>query len=65
VNVQTSIMIKSKNKAEDEPTTLNWVWRAENVDDSLHGKGNFSTNGLIDQKIVASDTSDYLWYMTR
>ncbi|XP_027927811.1 beta-galactosidase 15-like [Vigna unguiculata] len=65
VNVQTSIMVKVKNIAEDEPTTLNWVWRAENVDDALSGKGNFSANGLIDQKTVASDTSDYLWYMTR
>jgi len=58
-------MVKVKNIAEDEPTTLNWVWRAENVDDALSGKGNFSANGLIDQKTVASDTSDYLWYMTR
>jgi len=58
-------MVKSKNKAEDEPVALNWVWRAENVDDALLGKGNFSANRLIDQKRVASDTSDYLWYMTR
>lgn len=58
-------MIKGKNKAEDEPIALNWVWRAENIDDALLGKGNFSTNGLVDQKIIASDSSDYVWYMTR
>lgn len=65
VNVQTSLMVKGRNKAEDEPTALNWVWRAENIDDALLGKGNFSEKRLIDQKTVASDTSDYLWYMTR
>ncbi|XP_020203058.1 beta-galactosidase 15 [Cajanus cajan] len=65
VNVQTSLMVKGKTKAEDEPTALKWVWRAENIDDALLGKGNFSANILIDQKRAAADDSDYLWYMTR
>ncbi|KAL2327302.1 hypothetical protein Fmac_020729 [Flemingia macrophylla] len=65
VNVQTSLMVKGKNKAEDEPEALKWVWRAENIDDALLGKGNFSANRLIDQKRAAADVSDYLWYMTR
>lgn len=58
-------MTKGKNKAEDEPMALKWVWRAENIDDALLGKGNFSANILIDQKRAAADASDYLWYMTR
>ncbi|RDY03088.1 hypothetical protein CR513_13361, partial [Mucuna pruriens] len=65
VNVQTTLMVKGKNKAEDEPTALKWVWIAENIDDGLLGKGNFSANRLIDQKRVAADATDYLWYMTR
>ncbi|KAJ1439952.1 Glycoside hydrolase, family 35 [Sesbania bispinosa] len=65
VNVQTSIMVKRENKAEDEPEALKWVWRAENIDDALLGKSNVSANELIDQKIAADDASDYLWYMTR
>ncbi|KOM56672.1 hypothetical protein LR48_Vigan10g256400 [Vigna angularis] len=45
VNVQTSVMIKGKNKAEDEPIALNWVWRAENIDDALLAKEHESENG--------------------
>ncbi|XP_039686051.1 beta-galactosidase 7 [Medicago truncatula] len=65
VNVQTSIMVKRENKAEDEPEALKWVWRAENVHNSLIGKSSVSKNTIVDQKIAANDSSDYLWYMTR
>ncbi|KAF3439717.1 hypothetical protein FNV43_RR17995 [Rhamnella rubrinervis] len=64
VNTQTSVMEKIPNKAEEEPVSLNWVWRPENLDDTvLLGKGHLSANQLIDQKAV-NDASDYLWYMT-
>lgn len=54
------------NKAEDEPESLGWLWRPENIDDTrLQGKGEFTANKLMDQKDVAADASDYLWYMTR
>ncbi|CAJ2628195.1 unnamed protein product [Trifolium pratense] len=65
INVQTSIMVKRKNKAEDEPKGLKWVWRAENVHSALLGKSNVFQNTIVDQKNVANDSSDYLWYMTR
>lgn len=65
VTTQTSVMEKIPNKAEEEPASLNWVWRPENLDETvLLGKGDLSTNQLIDQKAV-NDASDYLWYMTR
>lgn len=58
-------MEKIPNRAEEEPASLNWLWRPENLDDTLlHGKGHISANQLIDQKAV-NDASDYLWYMTR
>ncbi|XP_027331397.1 beta-galactosidase 7-like [Abrus precatorius] len=65
VNVQTSLMVKVKNEAEDEPEALKWTWRPENIDDALLGKVNVSANRLIDQKDVTNDASDYLWYITR
>ncbi|KAK7304013.1 hypothetical protein RJT34_14999 [Clitoria ternatea] len=65
VNVQTSIMVKKENKAEDEPTALKWVWRAENIDNALLGIANVSAYELIDQKRATDDVSDYLWYTTR
>ncbi|KAM7259894.1 hypothetical protein ACFE04_015635 [Oxalis oulophora] len=66
VNVQTSVMVKKVNAAEDEPSSLKWGWRPENIDSNIiQGKGDVSANGLIDQKSAADDTSDYLWYMTR
>ncbi|XLU26809.1 hypothetical protein S245_062875, partial [Arachis hypogaea] len=67
VNVQTSVMVKVSNKAEDEPMSLNWTWRAENVDHALLAKVNASESAheLIDQKDAADDASDYLWYITR
>ena len=60
-------MVKLKNKAEDEPTSLKWTWRPENIDAALLDKGNASdsANALIDQKDVANDANDYLWYITR
>ncbi|KAK7363330.1 hypothetical protein VNO77_05469 [Canavalia gladiata] len=65
VNVQTSLMVKEKNKAEDEPIALKWVWIPENIDDALLGKVNVTADTLIDQKNAANDASDYLWYITR
>ena len=60
-------MIKVQNKAEDEPISLKWTWRPENVDAALLCKVNASdsANALIDQKDVTNDASDYLWYITR
>ncbi|KAK9275963.1 hypothetical protein L1049_023238 [Liquidambar formosana] len=65
VNTQTSVMVKKSNQAENEPISLSWVWRPESIDDTVvHGKAHISANGLIDQKAVANDASDYLWYIT-
>ena len=60
-------MVKVKSKAEDEPVSLKWTWRPENVGAALLDKVNASdsANALIDQKDVANDASDYLWYITR
>lgn len=59
-------MVKSSNKAEDEPVSLQWSWRPESLESTvLQGKGHVTANQLIDQKAVASDASDYLWYITR
>ncbi|KAK7291786.1 hypothetical protein RIF29_07206 [Crotalaria pallida] len=65
VNAQTSLMIKEDSKAEDEPISLKWVWRPENIDVPLLGSINVSTNSLLDQKDATNDASDYLWYITR
>jgi len=65
VNVQTSVMVKENRQAEKEPVTLKWTWRSENIDNAIHAKSNVSAHQLIDQKIAADDTSDYLWYMTK
>ncbi|EEF46239.1 beta-galactosidase 15 [Ricinus communis] len=65
VKTQTSVMVKRDNKAEDEPTSLNWSWRPENVDKTvLLGQGHIHAKQIVDQKAVANDASDYLWYMT-
>ncbi|ESQ33661.1 hypothetical protein EUTSA_v10006871mg [Eutrema salsugineum] len=65
INTQTSVMVKKPNEAEDEPVTLKWSWRPENVDNVLlKGKGESTMSQLFDQKIVSNDQSDYLWYMT-
>jgi len=65
VNVQTSVMVKETKQEEKEPIALKWTWRSENIDNALHAKSNISAPGLIDQKLMTSDTSDYLWYMTK
>ncbi|KAI3775622.1 hypothetical protein L1987_50203 [Smallanthus sonchifolius] len=58
VNTETWVMEK---KAENEPEALKWVWRPENIDDTVvKGKGEKTVCKLIDQK-VANDVSDYLW----
>ncbi|CAA7053682.1 unnamed protein product [Microthlaspi erraticum] len=65
VTTQTSVMVKKPNEAEDEPTTLKWSWRPENMDSFLlKGKGESTMRQLFDQKVVSNDQSDYLWYMT-
>ena len=66
VYAQTSVLVKKSNKAEDEPTSLKWVWRLENIESTVvQGKGDVSADKIIDQKDMANDASDYLWYMTR
>ncbi|RVW43989.1 Beta-galactosidase 15 [Vitis vinifera] len=63
VNAQTSVMVKNKNEAEDQPASLKWSWRPEMIDDTaVLGKGQVSANRIIDQK-TTNDRSDYLWYM--
>ncbi|XP_048590886.1 beta-galactosidase 15-like [Brassica napus] len=65
ITTQTSMMVKKPNKAEDDPSTLKWSWRPENMDDFLlKGKGESTKTQLVDQKVVSNDQSDYLWYMT-
>ncbi|PRQ47059.1 putative beta-galactosidase [Rosa chinensis] len=40
VNTQTTVKVKSVNKAVDEPESLHWSWRPEKTDDTqLLGKG--------------------------
>lgn len=59
-------MIKKLNKAEDEPSSLKWMWRPELIEStSVQGRGDVSVNKIVDQKDMANDASDYLWYMTR
>ncbi|KAG4109563.1 hypothetical protein ERO13_1Z049351v2 [Gossypium hirsutum] len=58
-------MIKKLNKAEDEPSSLKWMWRPELIEStSVQGRGDVSVNKIVDQKDMANDASDYLWYMT-
>ncbi|WZY97136.1 hypothetical protein YC2023_069465 [Brassica napus] len=65
ITTQTSMMVKKPNEAEDDPSTLKWSWRPENMDDFLlKGKGESTKTQLVDQKVVSNDQSDYLWYMT-
>ncbi|XP_011000544.1 PREDICTED: beta-galactosidase 15-like [Populus euphratica] len=65
VSAQTSVMVKKKNVAEDEPAALSWSWRPETNDKSiLFGKGEVSVNQILDQKDAGNDQSDYLFYMT-
>ncbi|KAL6224296.1 hypothetical protein ACLB2K_003151 [Fragaria x ananassa] len=64
VNTQTTLKVKSVNKAEDEPQSLQWSWRPERIDTELLGKGEVVANLLMEQKEAANDASDYLWYMT-
>ncbi|XVE70737.1 hypothetical protein DITRI_Ditri10aG0095000 [Diplodiscus trichospermus] len=66
VYAQTSVLVKKPNRAEDEPTSLKWSWRPESIESAaVQGKGEVSANRIIDQKDMANDASDYLWYMTR
>ncbi|XP_010541689.1 PREDICTED: beta-galactosidase 7-like [Tarenaya hassleriana] len=62
VSTQESVMV-----AEDAHVSgIQWSWRPEMAEDTiLKGKGDVVASGLFDQKAVANDASDYLWYMTR
>ncbi|XP_021902005.1 beta-galactosidase 7 isoform X2 [Carica papaya] len=63
VNTQTSVMIKKPNEANS--SILEWMWRPEFTHDTIvRGKGQIVANRIVDQKEMASDASDYLWYMT-
>ncbi|XP_075491404.1 beta-galactosidase 15-like [Primulina tabacum] len=73
VNTQTSLM--EKRLPEDAVRglhyNLNWKWRSERMEHlrcpvqyGRNFKGVTYAKGLIDQKLVTNDTSDYLWYMT-
>lgn len=65
MNTQTSVMVKKYSNSENEPISLNWKWRAEELDETVvNGKGQISASQLVDQKVM-NDISDYLWYMTR
>lgn len=64
MNVQTSVMVKKPNEAH--PSSLEWMWRSEMTHDTIvRGKGQVVAQQIVDQKEMANDTSDYLWYMTR
>lgn len=65
MNTQTSVMVKKYSNSENEPVSLNWTWRGEELDETVvNGKGQLSASQLLDQKVM-NDVSDYLWYMTR
>jgi len=70
VNVQTTVLAQKSEdyNLDQEPESLQWSWRSEGFrhlknPDSLTDA--IKANKLMDQKEVANDTSDYLWYMTR
>ncbi|KAJ8435204.1 hypothetical protein Cgig2_028390 [Carnegiea gigantea] len=69
VNVQTTVLAQKSEdyNLDQEPERLQWSWRSEGFrhlknPDSLTDA--IKANKLMDQKEVANDTSDYLWYMT-
>ncbi|KAJ6392875.1 hypothetical protein OIU77_022372 [Salix suchowensis] len=65
VSTQTSVMVKKANAAEEEPNSLKWSWRPEmNEKTILLGKGDVTTDQILDQKEAANDLSDYLFYIT-
>ncbi|KAF9688767.1 hypothetical protein SADUNF_Sadunf01G0022400 [Salix dunnii] len=60
VFTQTSVMVKKANVAEEEPGSLKWSWRPEMNDKTiLLGKGDVTTDQILDQKEAANDLSDY------
>nr|DAD39509.1 TPA_asm: hypothetical protein HUJ06_013832 [Nelumbo nucifera] len=65
ISAQTSVMVKKVNAAEDQPMSLKWLWRPEQITETaLQGKGPMVASHLMEQKFVTNDASDYLWYMT-
>ncbi|KAG0484484.1 hypothetical protein HPP92_008563 [Vanilla planifolia] len=58
VNVQTSIMVKKQNQAEDESKGLVWSWRRENLTAPLLGlDADFTVNKLNEQVLSTADAS--------
>uniref|UniRef100_A0A7N0VC10 beta-galactosidase n=1 Tax=Kalanchoe fedtschenkoi TaxID=63787 RepID=A0A7N0VC10_KALFE len=65
INTQTSVMVNKPNDAEEQPASLKWQWRPERAADAIRlGKGDYTASEILDQKAVAHDASDYLWYIT-
>ncbi|KAF3322292.1 beta-galactosidase 1-like protein [Carex littledalei] len=65
IKAQTNVMVKKANKAEDEPSALQWSWRLEPLKKQLEDKKfSFQSNQLLEQITTTFDESDYLWYMT-
>lgn len=63
VNTQMSIMTEDSRR---EPEKLKWTWKPEFARKTiLKGSGDLIAKGLVDQKDITNDASDYLWYMTR
>ncbi|XP_010540711.1 PREDICTED: beta-galactosidase 15 [Tarenaya hassleriana] len=63
VNAQTSVMEK---KGKDKAKKMRWSWRLEDVEEMvMKGRGDATFSKLVDQKEMADDQSDYLWYMTK
>lgn len=60
-------MVKLPNQEEDEPYTLKWKWKGDDIVEFTPKtvKGLFKANQLLDHKQVSNASSDYLWYLTR
>ncbi|KAL6219654.1 hypothetical protein ACLB2K_007413 [Fragaria x ananassa] len=54
VNTQTTLKVKSVNRAEDELQSLQWSQRPEKIHTELLGKGEVMANRLMEQKEAAN-----------
>ncbi|KAG6516156.1 hypothetical protein ZIOFF_026605 [Zingiber officinale] len=59
VNAPTTLIVTKSTKS-----IFKWQWRPE-ILTTIHEKGSFSNNSLLEQILTTGDTSDFLWYMTR
>ncbi|KAG6511704.1 hypothetical protein ZIOFF_029781 [Zingiber officinale] len=59
VNAPTTLIVTKPTES-----IFNWQWRPETLT-TIHEKGSFSNNSLLEQILTTGDTSDFLWYMTR